>query len=484
MILIDELKFSCVECIRGHRSSSCRHHARPLLQVRSKGRPNVHANGNPNHRIAVFAEEIATENDNNGTSKSPTPADSNDSIKCKKSPVIILKASPKQVIDLISGQIIGPYDENFSKPKPNQRPPPPIISSDSFINTSTCCSGGSNGISKQSSCGCCNNKSRKNVNKSKILKNYIQQRLKNQDISNNVNLNSRQVNIKFINEFKSEQDQIIHTDVKQDAQQQQQQLFDVVPIPSCSIPGSCCCDDNCSCEGCVVHGNVTIGESNKFLTNDFDYLNDMNNFNRMSDTNIILSSISNAVVNFTEQQQLQQQQKPQQVQLKHQPAENDLSENGSSFNFPQNVSLSAPQAYKSQAGSDSNGSIESESPASMSCSCPPESCDCTNCETHGIINGYKLDEFFSSNIMDQKLLSIISDFPDQNFNDFNPGNDINIKVEDNNELFKLSNIPNHNLVPKSTIEAGLDASKESCCSSRPEVKQEDNGNIEKSCCSD
>lgn len=59
MILIDGVKYACMECVRGHRSSSCKHHQRPLLQVRSKGRPVEYANGNPNHRVAVFAEEIA-----------------------------------------------------------------------------------------------------------------------------------------------------------------------------------------------------------------------------------------------------------------------------------------------------------------------------------------------------------------------------------------------------------------------------------------
>ena len=134
MILIDGVKYACMECVRGHRSSSCKHHQRPLLQVRSKGRPVEYANGNPNHRVAVFAEEIANSEeilDNDNKSK-----------KCSTAPIVILKASNKQVVDLKSGEIIGPYDESktskvtTTKPVPQQQP---IINHDSFINTSSCC---------------------------------------------------------------------------------------------------------------------------------------------------------------------------------------------------------------------------------------------------------------------------------------------------------------------------------------------------------
>lgn len=114
MILIDDIKYACMECVRGHRSSSCKHHERPLLQVRSKGRPGVYANGNPNHRVAIFAEEIA---------KSDKPS-TNGTKRCKSEPIIVLKASSKQVIDCSSGVIIGPYDETKQNPAQSKRGPP------------------------------------------------------------------------------------------------------------------------------------------------------------------------------------------------------------------------------------------------------------------------------------------------------------------------------------------------------------------------
>ncbi|KAG5357572.1 Metal-binding activator 1 [Yarrowia sp. C11] len=52
MILVQGEKYACLNCIRGHRSSTCDHTNRPLVQVRRRGRPN-HA---CQHRLAVIAE--------------------------------------------------------------------------------------------------------------------------------------------------------------------------------------------------------------------------------------------------------------------------------------------------------------------------------------------------------------------------------------------------------------------------------------------
>ncbi|KAI7860179.1 copper fist DNA binding domain-containing protein [Circinella umbellata] len=39
MVFYDGVKFACLSCIRGHRSSNCNHVDRPLMEVRKKGRP-------------------------------------------------------------------------------------------------------------------------------------------------------------------------------------------------------------------------------------------------------------------------------------------------------------------------------------------------------------------------------------------------------------------------------------------------------------
>ncbi|RCK65632.1 Metal-binding activator 1 [Candida viswanathii] len=328
MILIDDVKYACMECVRGHRSSSCKHHQRPLLQVRSKGRPVEYANGNPNHRVAVFAEEIADGDESNTTSKSK---------KCTTAPIVILKASNKQVVDLKSGEIIGPYDESKTSKVTSAKPipqPQPVIDHDSFINTSSCCTPK---ISKGKSCDCCNNKKRA-VNKSRILQNYIKNKLNNK--------------------IKQNQKIVLMNDVPKATQVNgdDAQVYGVVPVASCSIPGTCCCGDDCSCEGCIVHGNSKLGPVS--VPNEVKSAVDFMDYNlnlfppKVEDDNMVFNSL------------------------------------------PLTNTSSYPSVLDPTIASIQNSS-ETNSPDSPSeCTCPADSCDCTNCELHGIINGYKLDEYF------------------------------------------------------------------------------------------
>lgn len=39
---INGIKYACITCIKGHRSSSCSHVERPLIEIRKKGRPPNH----------------------------------------------------------------------------------------------------------------------------------------------------------------------------------------------------------------------------------------------------------------------------------------------------------------------------------------------------------------------------------------------------------------------------------------------------------
>ena len=39
MVLINDKKFACGTCIKGHRVSGCTHTDRPLFEVKKKGRP-------------------------------------------------------------------------------------------------------------------------------------------------------------------------------------------------------------------------------------------------------------------------------------------------------------------------------------------------------------------------------------------------------------------------------------------------------------
>ncbi|CAO3697225.1 unnamed protein product [Rhizopus microsporus] len=38
-MLINGIKFACNTCVKGHRSSTCKHFERPLIEIRKKGRP-------------------------------------------------------------------------------------------------------------------------------------------------------------------------------------------------------------------------------------------------------------------------------------------------------------------------------------------------------------------------------------------------------------------------------------------------------------
>ncbi|TFK20627.1 copper-fist-domain-containing protein, partial [Coprinopsis marcescibilis] len=37
--IISDKKYACETCIKGHRSSSCKHFERPLFEIKKKGRP-------------------------------------------------------------------------------------------------------------------------------------------------------------------------------------------------------------------------------------------------------------------------------------------------------------------------------------------------------------------------------------------------------------------------------------------------------------
>jgi hypothetical protein len=39
MVLVSDKKYACETCIKGHRSSACKHTDRPLFEIKKKGRP-------------------------------------------------------------------------------------------------------------------------------------------------------------------------------------------------------------------------------------------------------------------------------------------------------------------------------------------------------------------------------------------------------------------------------------------------------------
>lgn len=448
MILIDETKYSCIECIRGHRSSLCRHHTRPLLQVRSKGRPNVHANGNPNHRIAVFAEEI----DHNEIKSL------NENCGSKKNPVIILKASPKQVIDLKNGHIIGPYEEDSCNV--NDKPPAPIINSDSFINTSSCCL---NGISKpKKNCGC-SNKTNTNINKQEILKKYLQKHTKPSSGCKFIDYSKKiQIKNEDDNDIEKGGNDNDGNDNDNIEKNQEKLLFDVVKIPSCTIPGSCGCDNTCSCEGCFVHGNANLNElNNNQFNNLLNYANKndlkisnsvINTYNTQTnltaESNLVLDdSLQNTgsndhLQNFHNDNSLDAGQNLTLIQnnTSTQPRnDNDNFLHNQMYNLQPNLDLqnSNNHAENSQNQNLIQGTNKEKTYDYPPCSCSSD-CDCFNCETHGIINGTRLDELFNSVIpMDYK--DIINSIGLDKANNISVNSDHNVASANGNIINKPAN---------------------------------------------
>lgn len=48
---------------------------------------------------------------------------------------------------------------------------------------------------------------------------------------------------------------------------------------------------------------------------------------------------------------------------------------------------------------------------SPTCCCPNDACDCTNCETHGIINGFKLDDILDMSFPQLLIDHILAQIP-------------------------------------------------------------------------
>lgn len=168
MILINGVKYSCSECIRGHRSTLCQHDKRPLLLVKKKGRPNfLYPGGNKDYRIAVFAQEVA---ENTGEE---TPE------KCRDRTVVILKASDKYVFDIKTGEIVGPYSEEDPKRDPK-------YSLNEFVNMQFCCLGSL----ARKSCSC----NQKKVLKKRILQSYLKKNQGKVSMENLLRKHSNNIN--------------------------------------------------------------------------------------------------------------------------------------------------------------------------------------------------------------------------------------------------------------------------------------------------
>ncbi|SCV01160.1 LAME_0G14466g1_1 [Lachancea meyersii CBS 8951] len=107
MIIYDGEKYACVSCIRGHRSTTCKHSNRMLVKVRTKGRPSAktvrkvilvdassQVEGSPPPEVRGFECHSAS------SARSPRACS-----KMNKQPILFLRAKSTQKAFLVDGAL-------------------------------------------------------------------------------------------------------------------------------------------------------------------------------------------------------------------------------------------------------------------------------------------------------------------------------------------------------------------------------------------
>ncbi|SCU91988.1 LAFA_0F07184g1_1 [Lachancea sp. 'fantastica'] len=127
MIIYDGEKYSCVSCIRGHRSTTCKHSNRMLVKVRTKGRPSaktvrkvilVDASSQVDSGKGPFTDHhhISTPEYPSGASSAQSPLPWS-CTKMNKQPILFLRAKSTQKAFLVDGALkIVVEDQNASLP--------------------------------------------------------------------------------------------------------------------------------------------------------------------------------------------------------------------------------------------------------------------------------------------------------------------------------------------------------------------------------
>lgn len=106
MIIYDGEKYACVSCIRGHRSSTCRHANRMLVKVRNRGR---HGSLDIRKVIIVDTESQIRPDENSpacdSCSESNASADAKECEKMNRQPILFLKTVRTQRAVLSDGKL-------------------------------------------------------------------------------------------------------------------------------------------------------------------------------------------------------------------------------------------------------------------------------------------------------------------------------------------------------------------------------------------
>lgn len=115
MIIFDGDKYSCVACIRGHRSSTCKHSDRMLVKVRTRGRPSP-----MDVRKVIMVDTDSQVEPPAHTPEDPNPccqrpnANSKSCNKMNKQPILFLRAMRTQKALLVDGMLKIMVEDNES----------------------------------------------------------------------------------------------------------------------------------------------------------------------------------------------------------------------------------------------------------------------------------------------------------------------------------------------------------------------------------
>lgn len=157
MIIYDGEKYACVSCIRGHRSSTCRHTNRMLVKVRNRGR---HASLDIRKVIIVDTESQVTPDD--GSPSCETCCESNgegrECDKMNKQPILFLRTIKMQRAILVDGilQIIVDEKDSQLEGSGTDKPSFKYVSEKEFLRQNSIQMSGNN---IRPSCSCSGNES-------------------------------------------------------------------------------------------------------------------------------------------------------------------------------------------------------------------------------------------------------------------------------------------------------------------------------------
>lgn len=415
MIFVDGEKYACVQCIRGHRSSTCRHSLRPLVQVRSRGRPAL----NQAHRIAVTASELVLtrdkvtfqsdvdavdppkKNKNNSVVKSccsikrtldrkiesekPEEANYRPSNSCCKagninfpirsccnhrstktmsncpscksgnSSVILLRASKRQFVDVKNGNLdfVAPY------------------SSSSF---NTLNNGANSGLSITNSK---DNKMKENPkkrehNEMNVSQLQVFKKVKVVQNSPTISSSGSHISLESSKTPTSEElDQILSQHGTSRSATPFEQVYDMALTAGCA--DECNCGPDCSCPGCLIHRSNEELKAYGLLDNSPSPSVITSNFNSTDGfLDSVISKISEKYHTYTDDKQ----------------TSDDKGEVNQNYNTSSNVSdmdnLINFKTIDELLNIDFFPHGNSDG-----CYCDDNECSCFNCERHSIMDGIK-----------------------------------------------------------------------------------------------